>query len=103
MDHVTFIGSSIASNNSLYNRVMANDKSPERDPQQERLDRFRTRVYAAKIAYLNGTSFEDKVEVSYEDLREIARQFIQASYEVQKQKYGSIRVKISVAKLLRQR
>jgi hypothetical protein len=82
---------------------MANIKSPEPDPQQERLDRLRARVYAAKIAYLNRTSFEDKSEVSYEDLKEIAQQFIQASYEVQKQRYGSVKVKISVAKLLRQR
>jgi hypothetical protein len=70
---------------------------------RESLDRLRARLYAAKIAYLNRTPFEDKLEVSYEDLREIAEQFIQASYEVQKQKYGSVRVKISVAKLLRQR
>lgn len=82
---------------------MANDKNPEPDPQQERLDRLRARVYAAKIAYLNRMSFEDKVEVSYEDLKEIAKQFIQASYEVQKQKFGAIKVRISVAKLLRQR
>lgn len=82
---------------------MANDKNPEPDPQHERLDRLRGRVYAAKIAYLNRTSFEDKAELTYEDLKEIARQFIQASYEVQKQKFGSVKVKISVAKLLRQR
>jgi hypothetical protein len=82
---------------------MANVEKPDANPQQEQLDRLRARVYAAKIAYLNRTSFGDKMELSYEDLKEIARQFIQASYEVQKQKFGSVKVKISVAKLLRQR
>lgn len=82
---------------------MANDQAQAADPQKERLDRLRARVYVAKIAYLNRTSFEDKAEVSYEDLKEVAQQFIQASYEVQKEKYGSIKVRISVAKLLRQR
>jgi hypothetical protein len=98
-----FVASSIASNNSLYNGEMANDKKLEPSPQQERLDRLRARVYAAKVAYLNRTSFEDKAEISYEDLKAIAQQFIQASYEVQKQKFGVIKVRISVAKLLRQR
>jgi hypothetical protein len=82
---------------------MENDKEQESDVQRERLDQLRSRVYAAKIAYLNRTSFEDKAELSYEDLKEVAQQFIQASYEVQKQKYGSVKVRISVAKLLRQR
>lgn len=82
---------------------MANDKVQVRNLHQQRLDQLRARVYAAKIAYINRTSFEDKAEVSYKDLKEIAQQFIQASYEVQKQKYGSVKVKISVAKLLRQR
>ncbi len=82
---------------------MENEKGQQSDPQRERLDQLRARVYAAKIAYLNRTSFEDKAELSYEDLKEIAQQFIRASYEVQKQKYGSVKAKISVAKLLRQR
>lgn len=82
---------------------MENDKGQGADPQQERLDQLRARVHAAKIAFLNRAPFEDKLEVTYEDLKEIAQQFIEASYEVQKQKYGSVKVKISVAKLLRQR
>jgi hypothetical protein len=82
---------------------VANGKAQVWDLQQQRLDQLRARVYAAKIAYINRTSFEDKPEVSYKDLKEIALQFIRASYEVQKQKYGSVKVKISVAKLLRQR
>jgi hypothetical protein len=82
---------------------MQKDKEQESDVQLERLDQLRARVQAAKIAYLNRTPFEDKAELSYEDLKEFAQQFIRASYEVQKQKYGSVKVKTSVAKLLRQR
>ena len=73
----------------------------DRDEEHKRLDQLRARVYAAKIAYLNGTPFEDKTELSYEDLKKVAQQFIRASYELQKKKYGSVKVKISVAKLLR--
>jgi uncharacterized protein (UPF0128 family) len=82
---------------------MENGKEEQSDLKQERLDQLRARVHAAKIAYLNRTSFEEKAELSYEDLKEIAQQFIRASYEVQRQKYGSVKVKISVAKFLRQR
>jgi hypothetical protein len=70
---------------------------------QVNLDKLRARVYAAKIAYLNRSSFEDKNELSYEDLKAIAQDFISASDEYQKRLYGKIRVKISVAKLLRSR
>jgi len=68
---------------------------------QEKLELLRARVYAAKIAYLNRTPFEGMEEVSYDDLKSIAQQFIRASYEYQKLKYGSIKLRISVAKLLR--
>ena len=81
---------------------MDEHKEQDLDEQQERLDRLRARVNAAKIAYLNKTPFQDKTELSYEDLKKIAQEFIRASYEFQKQKYGSVKVKISVAKLLRQ-
>ena len=73
------------------------------DSDQVNLDKLRARVHAAKIAYLNRSSFEDKKELSYEDLKAIAQDFIRASYDYQKKLYGNIRVKISVAKLLRQR
>ena len=77
-------------------------KEQDLDVHHKRLDQLRAKVNAAKIAYLNKTPFHDKEELSYEDLKEVAQQFIRASYEFQKQKYGSVKVKISVAKLLRQ-
>jgi hypothetical protein len=86
-----------------YNVEMRNDKPDEPEVQREQLDRLRARVHAAKTAYLNRIPFEGKAELTYEDLRKVAEDFIQASYEVQKRKFGSVKVKISVAKLLRQR
>lgn len=68
---------------------------------QEHLEHLRARVYAAKIAYLNRTPFESMKEVTYDDLKSIAQEFIRASYDYQKLKYGSIKLRISVAKLLR--
>lgn len=69
--------------------------------QQQRLELLRARVNAAKIAFLNRTPFDNRPEVSYEDLRAIAQEYIHASYDYQKAKYGSVKVRISVAKLLR--
>jgi len=69
--------------------------------QQLHLEYLRARVNAAKIAYLNRTPFERIAEVSYEDLKAIAQQFIKASNDYQKARYGSVKVRLSVAKLLR--
>ena len=73
------------------------------DSDQINLAKLRARVYAAKIAYLNRSIFEDKKELSYEDLKAIAQDFIRASYDYQRKVYGKVKVKISVAKLLRSR
>jgi ethanolamine ammonia-lyase large subunit len=80
--------------------VESDDKS-NLEKQQERMDQLHARVNAAKIAYLNGTPFGDKEKISYEDLKEIAQEFIRETYDFQKKKYGAVKVKISVAKLLR--
>ncbi len=69
--------------------------------QQKHLELLRARVNAAKIAYLNRTPFENESEVSYGDLKKIAQEYIRASYVYQKSKYGSVKVRISVPKLLR--
>jgi len=76
---------------------------PVVDEDREKLDRLRARVYAAKVAYLNRSAFDGKEEVSYEDLKAIAQDFIKASYDYQKKLYGKVKVKISAAKLLRSR
>lgn len=69
--------------------------------QQLHLEYLRARVNAAKIAYLHRTPFEELKEVSYDDLKSIAQEFVRASNNYQKLKYGSVRVRLSVGKLLR--
>ena len=80
---------------------MSEKKDANTDSQQSELDRLQARIYAAKMAYFHRTPFENKDEVSYEDLKSIAQDYIRANYTYQKSKYGEIRVRISVAKLLR--
>lgn len=84
-------------------RRLANDQ-PEDQPNLEelsaRLGMLESKLYAAKIAYLNHTELGGK-EVTYEDLNAIAKEYIQTSYSIQKAKFGSIKVRMSVAKLLR--
>lgn len=79
-------------------------KPPQEEPDfsemRNRLEVLESRVYAAKVAYLNRTSLDGK-EISYEDLKAVAREYIHASYALQKAKFGSVKVKMSVAKLLR--
>ncbi len=69
--------------------------------QQRKLEQLRARVNAAKIAYLNRAPFETMSEVSYDNLKTIAQEYIRANYDYQKKRYGSIQVRVSVAKLLR--
>jgi len=80
---------------------MDENKNMNLEKEQDDLEKLRARVNAAKIAYLNRMPFEEKPELSYEDLKKIAQDFIRASYRFQKEKYGAVKVKISVAKLLR--
>jgi hypothetical protein len=83
---------------------MTEEKTPASvEEDRENLDKLRAKVYAAKVAYLNRSPFQDKEEVSYEDLKEIAQEFIQANYRYQKKIYGKVKVRISVPKLLRSR
>ena len=72
------------------------------DALRAELDLLRSKVYAAKVAYLNRTPFDNR-EITFEDLKAFASEYIQKSYDYQKAVYGKIKVRISVAKLLRQR
>ena len=80
---------------------MQSDEKPNLERQQERIEQLRAKVNAAKIAFLNGTPFEGKEKISYEDLKKVAQEFIRATYDFQKEKYGAVKMKISVARLLR--
>ncbi len=64
------------------------------------LDVFRSKVHAAKVAFLNRTPLDGK-EVSYEDLRTLAEEYIRRNYAYQRARFGKVKVKMSVAKLLR--
>jgi hypothetical protein len=84
-----------------YNRTVKSGDDENLEERQRHLELLRARVYAAKTAYLNRSPFEGIAEVSYDDLKAITQQFIRASYDYQKLKYGSVKVRLSVAKLLR--
>lgn len=64
------------------------------------LDMLRSKIHAAKVAYLNRTPFQDR-DVSYEDLKAFAREYIRKSYAYQRARFGKLKVRMSVAKLLR--
>ncbi len=65
-----------------------------------KFEQRQSRLNAAKIAYLNASTLDGK-EITYDHLRRIAKETIQANYELQKAQYGAVRLKLSVAKLLR--
>jgi hypothetical protein len=70
------------------------------DEAQAAFDKLQARLNAAKIAYLNGTMLDGR-EVDYEDLKRVAEEVIQANYALQRARFGAVRLKLSVAKLLR--
>jgi len=55
---------------------------------------------AAKIAYLNSSPFNGR-EMIYEGVKTIAEELIDSNYALQHARYGKVRLKLSVAKLLR--
>ena len=69
---------------------------------RQELETLRLRLRMVRSAYLRGQPCEGR-HVSYEDLRRVAEEYITKSYELQKVLYGRVKVRISVAKLLRLR
>lgn len=76
------------------------DTDSDVEKARARFEVLQSRLNAAKIAYLNGADLDGQA-VSYERLRAIAEEMIQANYALQKARYGKVRLKLSVAKLLR--
>ncbi len=70
------------------------------DELRARMEQITARLNAAKIAYLNGAPLDDK-PVSYEDVAAIAKEVIRTNYRLQELQFGKIRLKLSVAKLIR--
>ena len=75
-------------------------ETPQTGEIQARFDQLQARLNAAKIAHLNGTTLDGR-DVGYADLKRIAQELIQTNYELQRALYGEVRLKLSVAKLLR--
>lgn len=67
---------------------------------RERQEQARDRLNALKVAYLNSQEFDGHA-VSYDDLKAAAHELIKVNYALQRALYGAIRLKLSVAKLLR--
>ena len=76
---------------------MVKGMSPTQDDEtlRGRFELLQARLNAAKIAYLNRAPLDGK-EVTYETLKRIAQETIQANYDLQIAKYGNVRVKLSV-------
>ncbi len=64
------------------------------------LDKLQSRFNATKIAYLNSTEFDGK-PVTYEDVAAAAKQVIEVNYRLQELQFGKVRLKLTVAKLIR--
>jgi len=67
---------------------------------QARFEVLQSRLNAAKIAYLNSAPFDGRL-ITYEDVKGIAEELIESNYALQRARYGRVRLKLSVAKLLR--
>ena len=64
------------------------------------MEQLQARLNAAKIAHLNGTTLDNQ-PVSYEDVAAVAKDLIRTNYRLQELQFGEIRVRLSVAKLIR--
>jgi len=67
---------------------------------REEMERQQSLMDATKIAYLNNAPLGDHVP-SVDEVRVAAQAFIDANYKYQKALFGRVRVKLSVANLLR--
>jgi hypothetical protein len=55
----------------------------------------------AKMAYFNSAPYKDE-EVTYEVLKRYAETYITKNYEFQKGAFGRVRIRLTVARLLRE-
>ena len=74
--------------------------APDIEALRSEFERRQSRLNAAKVAYLNGTPLDGK-EVDYDALKGVAQEAIEANYTLQRARYGKVRLKLSVARLLR--
>jgi hypothetical protein len=67
---------------------------------RSRMELLQSKLNAAKIAYHNRSELDGKVP-DYEDVAAIAKNLIALNYKLQKLLYGEVKMKLSVAKLIR--
>lgn len=67
---------------------------------RERFEMLQARLNAVKTAYLNRSPMDER-EVTYEHVKQIAQEVIEANYELQRLLYGKVRLKLSTTKLIR--
>jgi hypothetical protein len=79
---------------------LPNQGKNDADKIRARMEQLQSRLHVAKIAYFNRTELNGKIP-EYEDLSAIAKELISVNYELQKVLYGKVKLKLSVAKLLR--
>ena len=77
-------------------------KEPSSDPDalKEVMESKRSVLEAVRLAYMHRTPFGDEIP-DEEAVRRAAKEFIDANYALQRALFGKIRVKLSVAHLLR--
>jgi hypothetical protein len=72
----------------------------EIDQLRANMETLKATLEVIRIAYYNRTLFQGQVP-DYEDVRKAAEDFITANHEYQKALWGKVKVKLSVANLLR--
>jgi hypothetical protein len=68
---------------------------------KEALDASELDLENAKVAFFHTASYKDE-DVSYEVLKRYAETYIANNYDYQKAAFGRVRIKLAVARLLRE-
>jgi hypothetical protein len=76
------------------------EPDPIADEIRARMEMLQSRLHTVKIAYFNRTEMDGKIP-EYDDVAAVAKNLINTNYELQKQLYGEVKMKMSVARLLR--
>ena len=70
------------------------------DNLRARMEMLQAKLNAAKIAFHNRVELDGKIP-EYEDVAAVAKDIIATNYQLQKVLYGEVKMKLSVAKLIR--
>jgi hypothetical protein len=70
------------------------------DALREHMELLQAKLNAAKIAFHNRTELDGKIP-EYADVGAVAKELIATNYRLQKLLYGEVKMRLSVAKLIR--